>query len=736
MAEVHAELVRPLAEALRLHAARAASGTAFSAGRHKVTWAELERRTARVAGHLSRLGIRRGDRVLLCLPSRLETVEGSLAVLRAGAVGVPLDPKAADGELAHVLADSGAVAAFAEAPLLARLRRAANGRTPLRAGVVVGPAGSPAEQPGHPVPYEELAATDAPEPPRDDLGLDEPAWILYTSGTTGTRKGAVTTQRALLWSTAAAYAPLLGMSERDRLLWPLPLHHAYAQSLCLVAVVATGASAHLLDRGVDVEQALRRQPPDEPFTMLAGVPATYHLLVSAVRDAPPLPGGLRVCLTGGAPCPPELLAATEELLGAPLLDGYGSTETSGKITLALPGAPGPDRVPRPLPGMDVKLTHPVSGDAVADGDEGEIWVRGPGLMTGYHGRPDATAQVLRDGWYRTGDLGHRTPDRGLRVTGRAVDLIIRGGQNVNPVEVEQALLSCPGVADAAVVGRRHDVLGEVPVAFVVPGPQGVDLAELRAECRRRLSAFKVPDEFRTSEPLPRTSSGKVRRTVLAARLADALARSRAHIRDELRARLLASSAPERRRALLRLVLDAMPTAEEQGGCDPGQTFADRGLGSLQGVLLRDRLVAATGLDLPPTLVFDRPTPDAVTDFVCDALLGAAGPASRAIHGRGAGAEPDEPVAVVAMACRFPGPVDDVRTPEELWRLLADGADATSGFPADRGWDLAALYDPDPDRPGTSTTRRGGFLRRAADFDAAFFGMSPREARATDPQQRL
>ncbi|MGW5677017.1 type I polyketide synthase [Streptomyces sp. NPDC003860] len=736
MTEVHAELVRPLAEALRLHAARAARGTAFSAGQHKVTWAELERRTARVAGHLARLGIRRGDRVLLCLPSRLEMVECSLAALRAGAVGVPLDPKAADDELAHVLADSGAVAAVAEAPLLARLTRATSGRTPLRVGVVVGPAAPPAEQPVQQVPYEELAATDAPEPPRDDLGLDEPAWILYTSGTTGTRKGAVTTQRALLWSTAAAYAPLLGMDERDRLLWPLPLHHAYAQSLCLVAVVATGASAHLLDRGVDVEQALRRQSPDEPFTMLAGVPATYHLLVGAVRDAPPLPAGLRVCLTGGAPCPAELLAATEELLGAPLLDGYGSTETSGKITLALPGAPGPDRVPRPLPGMDVKLTHPVSGDAVADGDEGEIWVRGPGLMTGYHGRPDATAQVLRDGWYRTGDLGHRTPDRGLRVTGRAVDLIIRGGQNVNPVEVEQALLSCPGVADAAVVGRRHDVLGEVPVAFVVPGPQGVDLAELRAECRRRLSAFKVPDEFRTSGPLPRTSSGKVRRTVLAARLVDALAQDRAHASVELRAGLLASSAPERRRALLRLVLDAMPTADDAGGGDPGQTFADRGLGSLQGVLLRDRLAAATGLELPPTLVFDRPTPDAVADFVHDALFGAPESAARPADGRGPARVPDEPVAVVAMACRFPGPVDDVRTPEELWRLLADGADATSGFPADRGWDLAALYDPDPDRPGTSTTRRGGFLRRAADFDAAFFGMSPREARATDPQQRL
>ncbi|MEU9608108.1 type I polyketide synthase [Streptomyces sp. NPDC048057] len=738
MAEVHTELVRPLAEALRAHAARGAGRTAFSAGQRSVTWAELERRTARLAGHLARLGVRRGDRVLLCLPSRLEMVEGFLAALRAGAVGVPLDPGAADDELAHVLADSGAVAAVAEAPLLARLERAAHDRPRLRASVLVGPPAPHSEQPAQTVPYEHLAGTDAPEPPRDDLGLDEPAWILYTSGTTGTRKGAVTTQRALLWSTAAAYAPLLGMSERDRLLWPLPLHHAYAQSLCLVAVVATGASAHLLDRGVDVAEALRRQPSDEPFTMLAGVPATYHLLVSAVREAPPLPGGLRVCLTGGAPCPVELLAATEELLGAPLLDGYGSTEASGKITLALPGAPGPDRVPRPLPGMDVKITHPTSGDTVADGDEGEIWVRGPGLMTGYHDRPDSTAQALRDGWYRTGDLGHRTPDGGLRVTGRAVDLIIRGGQNVNPVDVEKVLLSCPGVADAAVVGRRHDVLGEVPVAFVVPGPQGIDVAELRAACRRRLSAFKVPDEFRTSAPLPRTSSGKVRRTVLAALLAEARAHDRAHTRAELRARLLALPAAERRRAVLRLVLDATPAADDAraGEPDPAQTFADRGLGSLQGVLLRDGLTAATGLDLPPTLVFDRPTPGAVADFVSDALLGAPRPQARPADGRGAARVPDEPVAVVAMACRFPGPVDDVRTPEELWRLLADGADATSAFPADRGWDLASLYDPDPDRPGTSTTRRGGFLRRAADFDAAFFGLSPREARATDPQQRL
>ncbi|WP_143684282.1 AMP-binding protein, partial [Streptomyces diastatochromogenes] len=757
MTGVHGELVRPLAETVRSHAVRAGDRTAFRDGRRGVTWAQLDQRTARIAGHLQRLGVRRGDRVAFCLSNRVEMVESCLAAVRAGAVGVPLDPGAADGELAHVLDDSGAVAIVIEAALLERLARVAAGRQPLRVVVVVGaqsvePPAAPAEAgqqdggatralpPGAPagaVSYEELAGTDAGRPPYDGLGLDEPAWILYTSGTTGERKGVVTSQRAALWSTAAAYAPLFGMSEEDRLLWPLPMHHAYAYSLGILAVVATGASAYLLDRGVDVVETLQRQPLQEPFTMLAGVPATYHLLVSALREAPRALGGLRLCVTAGAPCPPELRSSVEELLGAPLLDGYGATETSGKIAVDRLEVPGPRRVPQPVPGVEVRVADPLSGATAADGDEGEIWVRGPNLMIGYHGRPDATAQVLRDGWYRTGDLGRREPGGGLRVTGRVGDLIIRGGQNVNPVDVEQVLLACPGVADAAVVGRAHDVLGEVPVAFVVPGPDGVDLARLRAACRERLSAFKVPDEIRLSESLPRTSSGKVQRAVLTRQLTEALAAERENASAGLRARLLALPAPERRRAVLNLVMVEL-RGDGETHPEPDQAFTDLGVSSLQGVLLRDRLGAVTGLELPATLVFDRPTPDAVAEFLHDSLFGASTPAARGAR-PGTPADPpspDEPVAIVAMACRYPGLVDDVTSPEELWRLLADGTDATSAFPADRGWDLAGLFDADPDRPGTSVTRRGGFLRRAADFDAAFFGMSPREALATDPQQRL
>ncbi|MDW6065375.1 type I polyketide synthase [Streptomyces sp. FXJ1.4098] len=169
---------------------------------------------------------------------------------------------------------------------------------------------------------------------------------------------------------------------------------------------------------------------------------------------------------------------------------------------------------------------------------------------------------------------------------------------------------------------------------------------------------------------------------------------------------------------------------------PDQPFTAFGITSLGGVLLRDRLAAATGLTLPATLVFDHPTPAAVSESLHTALLGGQDPAPAA---RTRTVEPgphtpaEEPVAIVAMACRYPG---DVATPEDLWRLVTDGTDATSDFPEDRGWDLDGLYDPDPDRLGTSITRRGAFLRQAADFDPAFFGMSPREALATDPQQRL
>ncbi|MCW7940817.1 DNA-binding protein [Streptomyces hygroscopicus] len=727
MAEFRGELVRALPGTLREHAARRGGKEAYRDERRAVTYGELEERTGRLAGHLGCLGLDRGDRVAILLGNRVEFVESCLGVLRAGAVGVPLDPEASDAELAYFLDDSGAVVVITDQALLPRLAGAAAERPGLRV-VVVGTGVVPAEAPCGALLFEDLARTDPGRPPRDDLGLDEAAWILYTSGTTGESKGVVSTQRSALWSVAAAYVPAYGLREGDHLLWPLPMFHCYAHSLCLLGVVSVGACALLLAPGANVARALAARP----FTVLAGVPATYRLLTESLRKTPvPLPASLRVCVTAGAPCPPELRQDIGELLGAPLLDGYGSTETCGKIAVSLLDGPRyDDSCGPPLPGLTVRLTHPATGEQVADGDEGEIWVRGAALMRGYHNRPEATAQAFTDGWYRTGDLGRRMPHGHLRVTGRVKELIIRGGQNINPSEVEQVLLALPDVVDAAVVGRAHDVLGEVPVAVVVPGRQGFDAAAAFAACRERLSAFKVPDEIHEISAVPRTPSGKTARPELADQVALRLTAQRASASAALRERL--EAAPD---AVLDLVREE--TARTAGvaahDLDPDRPFTALGLTSLGGVLLRDRLGTATGLELPATLVFDHPTPAAAAALVTGALRGGADSGPARTTGREAVTPPAEPIAVVAMACRYPG---GVRTPEDLWRLVADGTDATSDFPADRGWDLAELYDPDPDRPGTTVTRRGGFLHGAADFDAAFFGMSPRKALATDPQQRL
>ncbi|MEU6180133.1 type I polyketide synthase [Streptomyces coeruleorubidus] len=723
------ELVRPVPEHLRRHAEAAAHRVAYSDSARSVTYAELERRTRSLAGYLTRTGLRRGDRVAICLGNCVEMVESCLAVLRAGTVGVPLDPRSSDAELAHFLQDSGAAFVITDAPHLARLRRL--GPPYDRLGVLVTGSGPVLE--GAQL-FRKAAESDGAAE-IDMLGLDDPAWMLYTSGTTHRPKGVLSTQRAALWSVAACYAPIFGLSPDDRLLWPLPLFHSFSHSLAILGVTAVGASARIAGEllptgGLRRELLTAHAGLGGPFTMLAGVPATYHRMLDSDGEAPP---ALRMCVVAGAPSGPALRAAVEETLGAPLLDAYGSTETCGMIAVNRPEGPrvegscGP-----PVPGIDVRVVDPRSGEDVPDGAEGEVWVRGPSLMTGYHEQPEATAAALRDDWYRTGDLGRRVEHGHLRLTGRVSELIIRGGENIHPTEIEQALAQCPGVSEAVVVGVPHDVLGEVPVAFVVPGPDGIDVRQVLAECRTRLADYKVPAEIREIAAVPRTASGKIARHELVAAAPAATDAAATALRE----RLLPLSQGDRERALRETVLSE--TAEvcrrTPGDLpDADSLFADLGMTSVGVVELVDRLAALTGLSLPSTLVFDHPTPSEVARYLRAALFEDEPVRRPQAHGGQDRSPEDDPVVLVAMGCRYPG---DVNSPEELWELVSRGRDAISEFPADRGWDLDALYDPDPDRIGTSYTRHGGFLHRAAEFDAGLFGISPREALAMDPQQRL
>nr|AXL06378.1 polyketide synthase [uncultured bacterium] len=723
------DLIKPLHVALLENATRFAGKPAFADDHRVVTYDELAARTRRLAGHLAGLGVRHGDRVAICLGNRVSTVESYYAVLRAGAVGVPLNPGSATAELEYPLADSGATVVITDATQAARLRLAPHVELLVTGDDV--PAGARS--------YDELAATEPAEPAPDDLELDEPAWMFYTSGTTGRPKGVVSTQRNCLWSVASCYVPIPGLSDEDRVLWPLPLFHSLSHIACVLSATVVGATVRIMD-GSSADDVMRLLQAEDT-TFLAGVPTTYHHLVRAARQRGFSAPSLRIGLAGGAVLGAGLRSEFEETFGVPLIDAYGSTETCGAITMNPPdGARVDGSCGLPVPGVGVRVVDPETGLDVPAGQEGEVWVSGPNVMLGYHNSPEATAAAMRDGWFRTGDLARRDEAGYFTICGRIKELIIRGGANIHPGEIEAVLRTVDGVADAAVGGAPHDSLGEVPVAYVIPGPAGFDPAALIDRCRDRLSAYKVPARIHEVAHIPRTASGKIRRGLLADEpgrvryaAADHEEPSRPSEPDEavaaaLRARL--SGLDERAQGELLTGLVRAQAADVLGQPVPAdRAFRDLGFTSLAIVELRNRLTEHTGRWLPTSAVFDHPTPVALAGRVRAELLGITRPVTEAV----VAADPGEPIAIVGMACRLPG---GVASPEDLWRLVAERVDAVSGFPGDRGWDLESLVDPERERPGTSYVGQGGFLHDAGNFDAGFFGISPREAVAMDPQQRL
>ncbi|MEU6541533.1 AMP-binding protein [Streptomyces sp. NPDC047000] len=513
-----ADLMRPVHELLTGHAESRPEQIAFADARRSVTYAELAGRTARLAGHLAELGLERGARAVIYLANRVETVESYLAVTRAAAIGVPFNPQSSDSELAYLLDDCAARMVITGIAQLPQVQRVLVDRPGV--GVVVVPdsatpgtgAGAGAAE-GVPD-YESLATTwSIRHPPRDDLGMDEPAWMLYTSGTTGSPKGVVSTQRSSLWATGACTAPVLGLSPEDRVLWPMPLFHAVAHNVGVLGVVAVGATVRITD-GLAADDILRTAR-EEGSTFLVGVPTMYHHMVELARSgAFGIPAGLRVCMVAGSSCPVALHEGFRAAFGIALLDSYGSTETGGAITTNLPEGPYvPGSCGLPVPGLELRLTDPRTGAEVPEGAEGEIRVSSPALMRGYHRREEATAEVLADGWYRTGDIGRLDESGYLTITGRVKELIIRGGENIHPGEIEKVLLRVDGIADAAVGGRPDEALGEVPVAYLVarPGSGGIDTESVLATCRAELSSYKLPEELHEIDEVPRNAAGKIAR---------------------------------------------------------------------------------------------------------------------------------------------------------------------------------------------------------------------------------
>lgn len=499
------DLIAPVPELLHRHAAAHGGKCAYRDAHTSVSYAALLERTGRLAGHLADNGIAANDTVAILLPNSVPWVESCFAIARAGAISVPISYDSTETEIAYRLADANCKAVFTTAErgdLLARLQASAPN---LKTLIVTDRGGCAATT----LRYADLLKASPNSSPRDTLSLHDIAFILYTSGTTGRAKGVALTVHGMLWVNAACWAPIAGLSERDTVLSPLPLFHSYALNLSVLSILATGATCHIMEK-FSTAEAVRLLKTGE-FTFFPGVPTMFHYLLQATRGEANLKfPNLRLCVSAGAIMPATLNREFEDQLGVKLLDGYGITETSTMVTMNWPtGGRVLGSCGIPLPGLAVRIVDPAGHD-VAPNQEGELIVRGPNVMPGYHNKPEETRNALREGWYHTGDLARSDDDGFLTITGRLKELIIRGGQNIAPAEIEEVVNAHPAVLDCAVVGMTHEHLGEVPALFIVTRPGHViENDALLVHCRTHLSAYKVPHTVQTIAEIPRTGSGKI-----------------------------------------------------------------------------------------------------------------------------------------------------------------------------------------------------------------------------------
>lgn len=467
---------------------REPAGPSLRDDRTELSNAAFLTRVQRAAAAMEARGISAGSVVALLLPNRVELIVALFAAWRRGAAVTPINPVLGDVEVAYQLADSGAALLISDDPQRT-VGVPSMGLEELDSGW--GGASTGAEGGGG---------------PWEGAG-EELALLIYTSGTTGQPKGVMLSHRNLDAMTDA-FIEWFSLTEADHSLLVLPLFHANGIVLGTLTPLRAGGQVSITGRFsrdrffADVE---RLRP-----SYFSAVPAIYALLSGVPEDVKPDTSSLRFAVCGAAPMPAEAILRFEERFGVTIVEGYGLSETTTASTInPLSGVRKPGTVGLPLPGQRVRLVDEQGVD-VAQGEAGEVLISGPVVMAGYLGRPEETAKTVADGWLRTGDIGRFDEDGYLRIVDRIKDMIIRGGENIYPKEIENALYSHPDVVEAAVVGAPHPVYGEIPVAFVSrrEGSQlGAD--ELKHLCEAALAAYKRPASVTFLEALPKNPVGKI-----------------------------------------------------------------------------------------------------------------------------------------------------------------------------------------------------------------------------------
>ncbi len=481
-------------------------------GELRLTYAQVDHLANKVANLLIERGVRPGDRVLVLCPNLPDFVTIYYGILKAGAIVVPVNTLLRAREIEYHLRDSGAVAffCFAGTP---ELHTGEEGRAAFDAVdgcrdlfVVSNPA-DPAEQLTTHV--ADVAATN-PGALTDETDV---AVILYTSGTTGQPKGAQLSHSNLVMNALAAMRLLdVTSTTHDTHLVALPLFHSFGSSVQMNMGFAAGATLVLMPR-FDPKAALQAMLANR-VTVFAGVPTMYWAMLNALDDTidiDELRANMRMAVSGGSALPVQVLEDFAKRFGIGILEGYGLSETSPVATFNQLGRPNrPGSIGEPVWGIEVKLVDPEWNTVEGADVVGEIAIRGHNVMRGYLNRPEATAEVMRDGWFRTGDLATRDADGLYYIVDRAKDMIIRGGLNVYPREVEEVLITHPQVSLVAVIGVPDAESGEEIKAVVIrtPGAE-VSEAELIAWSKQNMAAYKYPRIVQFVESMPMTSTGKI-----------------------------------------------------------------------------------------------------------------------------------------------------------------------------------------------------------------------------------
>ncbi|MFF4378306.1 long-chain fatty acid--CoA ligase [Kitasatospora sp. NPDC001547] len=502
-----------LEDSARRHPAR----DALVLGPNRLTYRQVDEAANQVANLLVERGVRPGDKVALSCPNLPWFPVVYYGILKAGAVVVPLNVLLKSREITYHLEDADVVAYFCfegtpELPMGTEgfaAFTAVDGvehfflitADPAAASPIAGAETFARATAGRGTRFETVPteATDT-------------AIILYTSGTTGTAKGAELSHANTMMNTLAVNRLFTSRPATDSHLLCLPLFHTFGATVQMHAGFSTAATLHLVPR-FDARQVVQLMDREE-ITFFAGVPTMWWGLLGALTDGidvERIARNLRVGISGGAALPVELLKQIEERLNVTVLEGYGLSETSPVATFSdSEREPRPGSIGVPIWGVELKLIHPDWTEVTEAGAVGEIAVKGHNVMKGYYGRPEATAEAIRDGWFRTGDLARRDEDGHYYIVDRSKDLIIRGGFNVYPREVEEVLMTHPAVSLAAVVGVPHESHGEEIKAFVIlaPGAEATPAA-LVAWGREQMAGHKYPRIVEIVQNLPMTATGKI-----------------------------------------------------------------------------------------------------------------------------------------------------------------------------------------------------------------------------------